>query len=183
MLLHALDFSCPNLLGQAIDDLYASLIAFVHRAIKRLSSKRLLMHRAVGIAIKEAAKLIFKFMNTFDGFGHQRPSQILIRQPLAALDGVHEMPLDRVARRQRHVVAALHHARTAALAEEALHGHGDLQLRGSLMGVQRGEQPSTARAKNQDVRFAILDVRLQTETPRLASAAARRSATLALIVS
>ena len=42
-------------------------------------------------------------------------------QPLAALDRVHEVALDRVARRERDVVAALHHARAAAFAEQALH--------------------------------------------------------------
>ena len=58
---------------------------------------------------------------------HQRPGQILVGQPLAALDRVHEVALDRIARGERDVVAALHHARAAALAEQPLDRDGDLR--------------------------------------------------------
>ena len=50
-------------------------------------------------------------------------------EPLAALDGVHEVALDRVGRGERDVVAALDHARAAALAEQTLHRDGDRRAR------------------------------------------------------
>ena len=94
MLFHALDFSSPHLLCQPIDDLDAGLIAFVNRAVKRLAGKCFLMHGTVGIAIKKAAEFIFKFVNALDRFRDQCPRQILIGQPLTALDRVLKMPLD-----------------------------------------------------------------------------------------
>ena len=68
-------------------------------------------------------------LHALDGLGHQRPGQVLVGQPLAALDGVHEVALDRVAGIERDVVAALHHARAAALAEQALGGDRDVERR------------------------------------------------------
>src|SRR5439155_21982171 len=64
----------------------------------------------------------------------------------------HEVALDRVPLRQGDVVAALHHARAAAFAEQAFHGDGDRQLGRRLTGVQRRKQPGAARAEDQDVR-------------------------------
>src|SRR5262249_42866832 len=69
----------------------------------------------------------------------------------AALDRVHEMALDRVFLGERDVVAALHHARAAALAEQALHRDRDRERRIGLVRVQRGEEPRAARAEDQDV--------------------------------
>ena len=81
----------------------------------------------------------------------QQPRQLLLVEPAAALDGVHEMPLDRVGRRERDVVAALHHAGAAAFAEQALHRDGDVELGPRLLGVQRREQAGAAGAEDQDV--------------------------------
>ena len=62
---------------------------------------------------------------------HERPREVLVGQPLAAFDRVHEVALDRIARGERDVVAALDHARAAALAEQALHRDGDRRAPGA----------------------------------------------------
>jgi hypothetical protein len=61
------------------------------------------------------------------------------------------MPLDRVAFRQRDVVAALHHPRTTALSEQALHGDRHVQRGIRRMRVQRGEEPGAAGTEDQQV--------------------------------
>ena len=113
--------------GQPVDDLDAGQVALVHGAVERLPGKRLLVDRAVGIAIEKAAELVLELVNALDRTGHQRPREILVGQPLAAFDRVHEMALDRVAGGQRDVVAALDHARAAAFAEQALDRDRDRQ--------------------------------------------------------
>src|SRR6218665_1098897 len=65
---------------------------------------------AVGVADEEAADLVFQSAHALERAFAQPPGQVLARQPFAALDGVHEVALDRVAGRQRHVVAPLDHA-------------------------------------------------------------------------
>ena len=77
-------------------------------------------------------------------------SSCWLSQPPPSI-GVHEMPLDRVGRRERDVVAALHHAGAAAFAEQALHRDGDVELGPRLLGVQRREQARAAGAEDQDV--------------------------------
>ncbi len=72
-------------------------------------------------------------------------------EPAAAVDRVHEVPLDRILRRQRDVVAALHHAGAAAFAEQALHRDGDVELGPRLLRVQRREQTCAAGTEDQDV--------------------------------
>jgi hypothetical protein len=61
------------------------------------------------------------------------------------------MALDRVALRQRDVVAALDHARAAAFAEQALHRDGDGELRVVLVRMQCREQAGAAGAEDQNV--------------------------------
>ena len=134
----------PHLLGEPVDDLDARQVALVHRAIERLPGERLLVDGAVGIAIEKAAELVLELVDPLDGRRHQRPREILIGQPLAAVDRVHEMPLDRVAGRKRDVVPALDHPRAAALAEQAFHRDGDRKRRVRLVRVQRGEQAGAA---------------------------------------
>ena len=85
----------PDLLHQPVDDLDAGEVALVHGAIEGLAGERLAVQRAVGIAVEEAADLVFQFLHALDRFGDQRPGQFLVRQPFAAFDGVHEMALDR----------------------------------------------------------------------------------------
>ena len=85
----------PDLLGQPVDDLDAGEIALVHGAVEGLPGERLLMHGAVGIAVEEAADLVFQFADANGRGRDQEPRQLLLVEPAAALDGVHEMPLDR----------------------------------------------------------------------------------------
>src|SRR5690606_38767360 len=104
----------------AVDDLDSGEIALVHRAVEGLAGKCLLVDGSVGIAVEEAAELVLQLADALDRLGDQRPGKVLVREPLAALDGVHEVALDGVARGERDVVAALDHAGAAALAEQAL---------------------------------------------------------------
>ena len=53
--------------------------------------------------------------------------------------------------RERDVVAALDHARAAALAEQSLDRDGDRQRGIRRVRVQRGEEPGAAGAEDQDV--------------------------------
>ncbi len=90
------------------------------------------------------------------------------------------MALDRIAFGERDVVAALDHARAAALAEQALHGHRDRELGRRLLRMQRGEQAGTAGAEDEDVGLQPLHATSfmlapQALTPRLASTWARRA--------
>src|SRR5262249_1319327 len=110
-----------------------------------------LMDGAVGVAVEEAAELVFQLVDSFDGERHQLPGEILVRQPLAALDRVHEVALDRVFLGERDVVTALHHARAAAFAAQSLARDGDRELGRGLVRVQRSEETGAARAEDQDV--------------------------------
>ena len=151
MLLQPPDRPRPHLLHQPVDDLDAGEVALVHRAVEGLAGEGLAVQRAVGVAVEEAADLVLQLAHALDGLGHQRPGEVLVGQPLAALDGVHEMALDGVAGVERDVVAALHHARAAALAEQALGRDGDAQVGIGLVRMQRREQPRPAGAEDQDV--------------------------------
>ena len=119
MILEAPHVAPPHLLHQAVDDLDTGEIALVHRAIEALPGEGLLMNAAVRIAIEEAAELGLELADAPLRAGDEEPGEVLVVQPFAALDRVHEMALDRIARRKRDVVAALHHARAAAFAEQA----------------------------------------------------------------
>src|SRR6266513_1251446 len=152
VLLQPRDAARPDLLGEPVDDLDACEVALVHGAVERLPGEGLLVDAAVGIAVEKAAELVFQLADPLNGQGHQLPGEVLVGKPLAAFDGVHEVALDRVALCQRDVVAALHHARAAAFAEQAFHGNGDRQLGRRLTGVQRGKKDGAARAEDQDVR-------------------------------
>ena len=124
------------------------------------------MQRAVAVPVEEAADLVLQLAHPLGGGRDEGPGQLLVGQPLAALDRVHEVALDRVAGRERHVVAALDHAGAAALAEQPLDRDGDAQIGGGLLGVERGEEPGAAGAEDQDVG---LDAgRLHRVAPRLA---------------
>jgi len=195
VLLESPEVARPDLLGEPVDDLDTREVTLVHGAVEGLPGEGLLVDRAVRIAVEEAAELVFQLADAFHCERHQLPGELLVGQPLATLDGVHEVALDRVARRERHVVAALHHARAAALAEQALDRDCDRQLGRRLVRVQRGEQSGAARAENQDVavdlaqrRFHGFAPRLSVGAPgylmpRLASAPARRDCAAAFTVS
>ena len=55
------------------------------------------MDRAVGIAVEEAAERIFQLADAHRRRRYQQPGEVLVVEPAAALDRVHEMALDRVA--------------------------------------------------------------------------------------
>jgi hypothetical protein len=67
MFLETTNIACPHLLGQPVDDLDAGKVALVHRAVEGLAGERLLVDRAVGIAVEEAAELVFEFLYSFNG--------------------------------------------------------------------------------------------------------------------
>ncbi len=143
--------AAPHLFGQAVHDLDAGEVALVHGAVEGLSGERLLVDRAVGIAVEETAELVLQLADARARLVDQQPCEVLIVQPGAAVDRVHEMALDGIARRQRHVVAALHHARAAAFAEQALDRDGDVEIGIGALRVQRGEQSRAPGTENQDV--------------------------------
>ena len=144
VLFQAPDRPRPNLLHQPVDDLDAGEVAFVHGAVEGLAGEGLAVQRAVGIAVEEASDLVFELAYAFDRGRHQRPGQFLMRQPLAALDGVHEMALDRVAWIERDVIAALHHTGAAAFAEQALGRNRDVEIGIGFQRMERREQPGAA---------------------------------------
>src|SRR6476619_1081483 len=119
MLFKAPDWTRPYLLHQPIDDLDAGEIPLVDGAVEGLTGKGLAVERAIGIAIEETADLVLQLAHPLDRARHQCPGELLVRQPFAPLDGVHEMTFHRVSRVEGHVVPALHHARAAALAEQS----------------------------------------------------------------
>jgi len=123
----------------------------MHGAVECLSGKCLLMHRAVGIAVEKATELVLEFTDPHLRAGDQHPCEVLIVQPLAAFDRVHEVALDRVARRKRDVVAALHHTCAAAFAEQTFDRDRDIEIGRGLLRMQRGKQAGAAGAEDKDV--------------------------------
>ena len=67
VLLEPPDAARPDLLGEATDDLDAGQVALVHRAVEGLPGEGLLVHGAVGIAVEEAAELVFELVDALDG--------------------------------------------------------------------------------------------------------------------
>ena len=158
MLFEPPDRPRPHLFHQPVDDLDAGEVALVHGAIEGLAGEGLAVERAVGIAVEEAADLVFQFLHPLDRLGDQRPGQLLVRQPFAAFDGVHEMALDEVAGIERDVVATLHHAGAAAFAEQTLADDGDVEIGIGLQGMQRRKQAGAAGAEDQNVGLEVFDV-------------------------
>ena len=66
MLLQPVDAARPHLLGEPVHDLDAGEVALVHRAVERLAGERLLVDRAVGIAVEEAAELVLELVDALD---------------------------------------------------------------------------------------------------------------------
>lgn len=174
MLLEALDRACPHLLGEPVDDLDTGEVALVHGAIEGLAGEGLLVQRAVGVAVEEAAELVLEFANALDRPGDEAPCELLVREPLSAFDRVHEVTLDRIAFGECDVVAALHHPRAATLAEQPFHRDGDRERRIGVERVQGREQARSAATEDEDV-GAAFDHRM----PSFASTAARRDRALA----
>ena len=86
-------------------------------AVEGLPGEGLLMDVAVGRAVEKAADAVFELAHDLRRVADERPSQVLVVEEGAALDGVLEMRLYGIVRMKDDVIAALHHARAAALAE------------------------------------------------------------------
>ena len=71
------DAARPHLLGEPVHDLDAGKVALVHRAVERLAGERLLVDRAVGIAVEEAAELVLELVDR----ARWRPSRASTRDP------------------------------------------------------------------------------------------------------
>ena len=59
--------------AQVRHDLDAGEIAFVNRAVERLAGERLLVDRAVGVAVEQAADAVFELDDAVGRIGHQAP--------------------------------------------------------------------------------------------------------------
>ena len=105
VLLQRVHVERAHLLHHPVDDLDAGEVALVHGAVEALSRERLLVDGPVRVAVEEAADLVLQLPDSLDRALDQPPREVLPRQPLAARDGVHEVALDGVLRRQRDVVA------------------------------------------------------------------------------
>jgi len=115
----AFDRRGQHLLHQPVDDFDPRQVALVHRVVESLAGKGLVMQRPVRVAVKETADLVLQLPHPDHRGLAEPPGHLLVRQPLAAGDGIHEMTFDGIAGRQGHVVAALDHARAAAFSPSA----------------------------------------------------------------
>ena len=91
MLFENLHRQFARLLHQTVHDFDAGQIAFVHGAVKALAGERLLVQCAVVVAVEEAAVFIFQLADAQRRGFAQPPCEFLMRQPLAAFDGVAKM--------------------------------------------------------------------------------------------
>ena len=94
-------------------------------SVKCLTRKCFLMKCAIRITIKKTANFIFQLMYPRHCRADQTPCHILIRQPLAANDCIHEMALHRVLWVQCHIITTLHHACAATFPNQALYRYSD----------------------------------------------------------
>ena len=76
-------------------------------------AKAFVVQGAVGVAVEEAADFVLEFAHPHDGLFAKTPRHVLVGQPLAADDRVHEVSLDGVAGTEGDVIAALDHAGAA----------------------------------------------------------------------
>ena len=148
-------------------DLDAGEIALVHRAVEALAGERLLVDRAVGVAVEQAADAVFELDDPVGRIVHQRPGELLIIEKLAALDRVVEMFVERVGRVEDAVVAALDHPRAARLADEAFHRDDDAGPRVGGGDMQRGEHAGAAGAEDEDVGSEFVDGEHHVRTDRV----------------
>ena len=177
-------FKSPNwprhhLFHQPADDLDAGEIALVHGAIGGLAGEGLMMEGAVGVAVEKTADLVFQLLHAGHRGLAKPPGHRLVRQPLAAFDRVHEMPLDRIAWPERYVVAALHHARAAAFAEQSLDRDGHPKIGRRLHRMQRRKESCPAGTDDQNVGIKPLHVHqiaLSKNVPEIKSAKAAAAA-------
>ncbi len=132
-----------HLLHQPVDDLDAGQVALVHGAVEGLAGERLLVQRAVRVAVEEAADLVLELAHP-----RRRPSGTS-RQAISWC-GSH-LPPSIVSMKwrstespgaQRDVVAALHHAGAAAFAEQPLHGDRDVASGAACWACRAANRPA-----------------------------------------
>ena len=63
VLLEPVDAARPHLFGKPVDDFDAGQIAFVHGAVERLPRERLLVNRAIGIAVEKATQFVLELVD------------------------------------------------------------------------------------------------------------------------
>ena len=102
----------------------------------------------------------------------QQPGQFLVVDKPSASNGVFEVPFEGILWVEDRVVAALHHAGAAALANLALGDNHDIQTGVFPVGVQGRHQPGSTAADNQNVRVhsflhAFLDCACRRTVPFL----------------
>ena len=73
-----------HLFHQPVHDFDSGEVALVHGAVKTLAGKRLAVEAAVGIAVEEAADLVFKFAHALGRPADEGPGEALVREPMAA---------------------------------------------------------------------------------------------------
>src|SRR4029079_18986346 len=108
--------------------------------------------RAVRIAIEIAAEAILELDDPLGRLRDEEPRELLVVDHGAAAQRVVVLLVERGVRMQHHVVAALNHARTSALADEPLARDGDAQSRIGVARAKRRVERGTAAAEYQDVR-------------------------------
>ena len=141
-----------NLFHQAIDDLNTCQVTLVHGTVCGLSGKRFLVERSVFIAVEKAADLVFKLVDADYCLLAQAPRHVLVRQPFAAIDRVHEMALNGIATAECNIVAALHHTCATAFADQPLYGNRDpCTFGGRLLCMKCRKKSGPSRTKDQDI--------------------------------
>jgi hypothetical protein len=83
MLLQPLDPARPDLLGESVDDLDAEIAMCTVRSTSGRRTPS--MDAAVGLRSKKQPSS-FRTVDALDGFPHQHPREVLVREPLAAFD-------------------------------------------------------------------------------------------------
>src|SRR6266545_2384624 len=107
--------------------------------------------------VEEAAVLRLELEHALRSFGDQRPDQLLIVDPAAALKRVEKMRVERIGLAEHGIVAALDHARAARAAEQTLDDNGDGERGRPVRGVKRCAEPGAASAQHQDVGVETVD--------------------------
>ena len=153
VLFHVFDVPPEYLLRQAGDDFDPGQIPFVNGAVEALPGKGLLVDGSVRVAVKEAAVFRFHLLDPVCGHGHQFPSELLVVDELAAFEGVHEMFLMGIGRVENHIVSALDHARTPALADDRLGHQENFYLLARVGGMEGGAEPGAPRPQDEDIGF------------------------------
>src|SRR5690554_4404774 len=94
--------------------------------IKGLPSERFTVQRAIVVTIEKASHFIFKLKYPLWCSFNQAPGQLLIGNPIATVNRIHEVTFNRITTIQGNVVPTLNHTSTATLAQQAFNGDGYL---------------------------------------------------------